>query len=258
MSDGMQVADVLARIPGWCGARVELLHGGLSNRTYLVSKDDARAVLKIDDEPRAAPLNSRQSEARIQSSAAAAGLAGSVLYFDDSCLLTEYVEGRAWRAEDLRDEARLQQLGQRLRQLHSLPLSGRTFDASDAARLYLRTIKSDDTEQLERCVHIIDSMPAPMNLSLCHNDLVVGNLIDAGQIMFIDWEYACDNDPFFDLATVAAHHDLSEAQLDVVLRSYFDGDWQRWSSQLQRQIEHYEALLWLWNEARATSCCGAP
>lgn len=258
MSDRMQVAEVLARIPDWHGARVEPLQGGLSNRTCLVSKDGARAVLKIDDEPRAAPLNSRQTEARIQSSAAAAGLAGSVLYFDDSCLLTEYVEGRVWRAEDLRDEARLQQLGQRLRLLHQLPLSGRTFNASDAARLYLRTIKSDDKEQLEACVHIIDSMPAPMNLSLCHNDLVVGNLIEAGQIMFIDWEYACDNDPFFDLATVAAHHDLSEAQLDVLLRSYFDGDWQRWSSQLQRQIEHYEALLWMWTEARSTSCSGAP
>ena len=258
MNESRQATEVLARIPGWRGASAEPLQGGLSNRTFLVSTDSGRAVLKIDDEPRAAPLNSRQNEARIQSSAAAEGLAGAVLYFDDSCLLTEYVEGRVWRAEDLRDEARLQQLGQRLRQLHSLPLSGRTFDASDAARLYLRTIKSDDTEQLERCVHVIDSMPAPMNLSLCHNDLVVGNLIEAGRIMFIDWEYACDNDPFFDLATIAAHHDLGDAQLDVLLRSYFDGDWQRWSSQLQRQVERYEALLWMWTEARATSCSEAP
>ena len=30
MSDGMQVADVLARIPGWCGASVELLQAGLA------------------------------------------------------------------------------------------------------------------------------------------------------------------------------------------------------------------------------------
>lgn len=259
MSECIHPADVLRGIPGWSGASFEPMHGGLSNRSYLVNKDGALAVLKIDDDPRGAPLNSRHIEARIQSAAAEEGLAGIVLHHDDCCLLTGYVEGRAWGTADLCDERKLQQLGRRLRQLHRLPLSGRTFDASDAARLYLRTINSDDTEQLEHCVRVIDSMPAPMNLSLCHNDLVVGNIIDAeNDIVFIDWEYACDNDPFFDLATVAAHHQLSERQMSVLLRSYFDGEWTQWSSQLQRQIEHYEALLWLWNEARVTSCSATP
>jgi len=258
MSAGIKPADALRGIPGWSGAGVEPLHGGLSNRSYLVSKDGARAVLKIDDEPRGAPLNSRDNEARIQSSAAREGLAGIVLHHDDCCLLTEYVEGRAWDPADLCDERKLQQLGRRLRQLHGLPLSGRTFDSRDAARLYLRSIDSDDTEPLERCVRIIDAMPAAMNLSLCHNDLVAGNIIEAEDIVFIDWEYACDNDPLFDLATIVAHNRLGERQISVLLGSYFDGDWMQWLPKLQQQIEHYEALLWLWNESRATSCCAAP
>ena len=46
---------------------------------------------------------------------------------------------------------------------------------------------------------MVDAVPPPRAPCCCHNDLVVGNIIAAPEIRFLDWEYACDNDPFFDL-----------------------------------------------------------
>ena len=92
-----------------------------------------------------------------------------------------------------------------------------------------------------------------MNLCCCHNDLVAENIISAPEIRFLDWEYACDNDPLFDLAIVVAHHDLSERQAGVLLDAYFDGDGARWREQLDVQMRLYGALNWLWAKA-----CGGP
>ena len=87
-------------------------------------------------------------------------------------------------------------------------------------------------------------------LCCCHNDLVVANIINAPETRFLDWEYACDNDPLFDLATVTAHHELTSRQRDTLLDAYFDGDGRRWRSQLDCQAEVYEALLYLWTASR--------
>lgn len=253
MSKQLAPEFVLERIEGWSDAQVEPLAGGLSNRSFLVTCRQRMGVLKIDDEPRDVPFNRRDAEARIQRSAFDTGLASEPLYHDRQCYLSEYVKGDVWQTEDLQSVENLSRLGKALRQLHALPLSGRTFNAPDAARVYLGKIGDRDTAKIEECVKIVDAMPSPMNLCLCHNDLVVGNIIDTGKVMFLDWEYACDNDPFFDLATVVAHHKLDESRVNALLSSYFDGDWQQWRPQLERQVRNYDALLWLWEAARLGS-----
>jgi thiamine kinase-like enzyme len=78
----------------------------------------------------------------------------------------------------------------------------------------------------------------------------VANILNTPETRFLDWEYACDNDPFFDLATIVAHHDLSEAQRNTLLDAYFDGNGARWHEQLARQSDVYAALLYLWEQSR--------
>jgi thiamine kinase-like enzyme len=94
-------------------------------------------------------------------------------------------------------------------------------------------------------------MPLSNNICCCHNDLVAANIIATPELRFLDWEYACDNDPLFDFATVVAHHNLSSARMDYLLNAYFNGDGQRWREHLARQTKLYEALLWLWEAARS-------
>jgi thiamine kinase-like enzyme len=163
--------------------------------------------------------------------------------------MTEYVEGVVWSLDCLEEDANIEQLAAALRRLHALPLTGRTFNAIGAARDYARRIKSGDEAKVRECLQKIENGPRPPNLCCCHNDLVVGNIINTPETRLLDWEYACDNDPFFDLATIAAHHAMTDAQIITLLDAYFDGDGTRWREQLDRQADVYQALLWLWEQA---------
>ena len=247
---GLNVERVLAGIDGWAGADVTELSGGLTNRTWRVDKNGRCAVLKVDERPRGEPYNERQSEADIQNRAFNAGLANRVLFASDTIYMTEYLDGAVWSQEFLEDDANIEKLADALRRLHSLPLSGRTFDAAGAARAYARHIKDPDAARVKASVRKVEEGPQPFNLCFCHNDLVVGNIINTPEIRFLDWEYACDNDPFFDLATVVAHHHMTDAQRDTLLNAYFDGNGSRWCGQLARQAEVYDALLYLWRASR--------
>lgn len=241
---------VLARLPGWEGAGWRALDGGQTNHAWLVEKNGRKAVLKIDAAPRETPLNKRQFEAAIQSTAAENGLAGKVLVATDTVYLTEYLEGRVLAPADLLDESLLQRLGRALRRLHALPGSGRRFDAVGAARQYAASIHTADGNAVQRHLRIIESMPGNSRPRCCHNDLVAENIVATPDIRFIDWEYACDNDPLFDLATVVAHHALSDELAVCLLNAYFDGDGARHREQLAEFERVYSSLLWLWQAAR--------
>ena len=242
--------NVLMRVPGWQGATLQELEGGLTNRTWLVEKDGRRAVLKIDDDVRETPHGSRIDEAAVQTHAAASGLANEVLYADEVTLMTEYVEGRVWEPASLEANDDIERIAGALRHLHALPLSGRTFDATVAAQQYAARIEGQDRLLIKRCSEIIDSIRQPLNLCCCHNDLVAANIIVTPDIVFLDWEYACDNDPVFDLATVVEHHQLPDEIALRFLDAYFDGDGACWREKLTEQRRLYRALYWLWLAAR--------
>ena len=249
-----QITDpraVLDAIPGWQGAACSELPGGLTNETLLVEKDGRRAVLKIDPSPRKAPFNSRREEARIQQRAAALGRANGVLFAGDTVLLAEWAEGEVWTSAHFDAADNLVRLASALRDIHGLPLTGRVFDAAAAARLYARKAAMVDAALAERQLAVVESVPLPTNLCCCHNDLVAENILGTPEVRFLDWEYACDNDPLFDLAVVVAHHGLSDAQAGILLDAYFNGDGASWRDKLDTQVRLYDALLWLWTAANA-------
>jgi len=245
--------DVIGELPEWRGATLTELSGGLTNRTWQLEKEGRKAVLKIDDEPRKAPYNTRLQEATVQSNAARAGLAADVLFANTQVYLTAYVEGTVWNPAWLHKEGKIEQLASALRRLHSLPLSGRSFNAIGAAKGYSQSIENQDKNLVAVCLALIKNTRLPNYLCSCHNDLVAENIITTPELRFLDWEYACDNDPMFDLATIVEHHELSEGQALALLDAYFDGSGERWRTKLAEQQRLYLALSWLWLASRPDS-----
>ena len=127
-----------------------------------------------------------------------------------------------------------------------MPLTARTFDALSAARDYASHIVDPDAARVSDCLRTIAAEPLASRPCFCHNDLVVDNIISVPETRFLDWEYACDNDPLFDLATITTHHGLSDEKAGVLLDAYFDGEGERHRGQLARQACVYSALLYLW------------
>jgi thiamine kinase-like enzyme len=245
--------EVLVDIPGWEGASCTELNGGLTNRTWRVTAGGKEGVLKIDDGPREAPFNTRCAEANTQNIAARAGLAPHIILANDGLYFTEFVEGVVWQRSCLEEDSNLELIASALQRLHALPLTGRSFDAGVAAKRYVERIAGLDADVVQKCTEIISRMRLPQNLCCCHNDLVAENLITTPDLKFLDWEYACDNDPFFDIATVVEHHELSDAQVTKLLDAYLGGDGRRWREHLEKQRKLYLALLCLWMGSRPDS-----
>lgn len=207
-------------------------------------------MLKVDDAPRGIPFASRIDEATVQSRAAAIGIAAPVLYASDTLLLTEYVDGEVWTPADLDDGARVDALAATLRQLHALPLTGRRFDASAAVEEYCTRIDRSLAAEAARCAAVVEKAETSTELCCCHNDLVAENIVSAGGVILLDFEYAGDNDPMFDLAVVVEHHSLSEAAENRLLEAYFEADASTRREELGHWRRVYAALSWLWDKSR--------
>lgn len=81
---------------------------------------------------------------------------------------------------------------------------------------------------------------------LCHNDLVDGNILfDEDRCYLIDWEYAKDNDPLFDLMSFITENNINNPLIrEEIYQNYFDGEIDQ---ELRRQIlvfENVHNLLW--------------
>ena len=252
MSSAMSPAEALSRIPGWDGSAVACteLNGGLTNRTHLVEREGQKCILRLDAEHTYLYGLNRRRERSILVQAVDSGLAPEVIFFDVDAgiLVTAFIPGRSWEVSDLDDYANIEALSALLREVHALPTCGSDFDAGRVARRYVDNLTAHDRLHAfgVRCQEIIESIDESGVSCCCHNDLVVENVICASRLMLIDWEYACDNDPLFDLASLISYHDLSDRKAQALLSAYAGGTDPAMKELLDEQVRLYDSILWLW------------
>jgi len=247
--------DALSRIPGF-GRQTDFseIRGGLTNRSFIVHSGDGQYVLRLDAEHTAAFGLDRSTELGILRNAAEASLAPEIRYADPGAgiLVYKYLPGPVWERASLDDGDNLVRVAALLRKVHSLPTSGVSLDALAAARRY-ETMASGHPEfsaHAAHCVEIIRATAGPPFTCCCHNDIVASNIVDNRRLKLLDWEYACDNDPFFDLASLIAYHDLGRKYADRLLHSYTGARDPQAQERLELQLRRYDAVQWLWFAAR--------
>lgn len=252
----MSIIEVLAAV----GRRLELtgtyreIQAGLTNRNYLIEVHGRPHVLRVDTRHAATLGLDRELEYRIQRRAAAAGLAPAIVAAEPAqgWMVYEYLPGRALEPEDLADAATLEAIAALLRAVHALPRSGRTLPVTGAAQRYAAVVAPARHLHAcaRRCEEIVADTPAPVEIRCCHNDVVAGNLVSNGALRLIDWEYACDNEPLFDLASLACYHDLDERTVATLLEAYAGGQGAAMRGRFERQRRLFDALQWLWLAAQ--------
>jgi thiamine kinase len=251
---------VVAKVLAGIGRRLDVsgtyreIQAGLTNRSYLVDVEGRPHVLRLDTRHAARMGLDRGLEFEIQRRAAARGIAPPILAAepDEGWLLYEYLEGRVLTPVDLADQAKIEAIAELLRTVHDLPASGRILSVVDAAARYLAIVRPDSglSDFARRCVGLVAAAPPPVTVRCCHNDIVAANIVANGRLRLIDWEYACDNDPLFDLASLIGYHDLDERTIAELLAAYAgrgDGEMRERLS-VQRRL--FDALQWLWLAAR--------
>lgn len=206
----------------------ELIGGGKVNRSFLVRTRRGKFVVRLNENVASEPGLDRHRERVLHDAAAHAGIAPHIIYFcpDQSCLITEYVEGRQWTPHYFTRMRDLRALGARLRVLHALtPPAIARFDPMAAARRYVDIIvRAEPAEQSRLAALLVRgaealarSGSAQRGAAIVHSDLNHGNVLTADRIYFIDWEYAQVADPLLDLACVLACYPRAAMHAELML-----------------------------------------
>lgn len=231
--------DALKRIPLFAatapgGLALERL-GGLTNRNYLVSAPDGRYVLRLAGAGTEHYID-RAAEFRNASIAARAGVNAQVLYFDvtDGTMVSRYLERTVTMSpQRFRRPGAPARAARALRRLHDCgeAFSGR-FELFAQIDHYLNVLEGKGAalpegfaearargEEIRGLLKRRSLPEAP-----CHCDPLPENFLDDGERMYvIDFEYAGNNDPMWDLGDLSVEAGFDSAQDQELLQSYFEG-----------------------------------
>lgn len=256
MTESLTAFEAVALVPGWDPDRadIEELKGGLTNRTYHVRIGGDEYVMRLESAQASLFGFDRSRELAILESAGLAGLAPAVHFANPArgLLVTAYLPGRVWVEADLESTRNLEALAGLLRRVHRLPASGAKLDIGGVARTYQKVLERRQGLHAfaTRCVELIESVPTGDDHACCHNDVVAANVIDGQGLKLIDWEFACNHDPYFDLASAIGFHNLCPERAAVLLDAYTGGSDGTARDKLAAQLRIYDAIQWLWLAAR--------
>ena len=236
---GMSDLDAaIGRVPAFASTRdlTTTRLAGLTNVNHLVAVGDDRYVLRLPGEGTGEYINRADEEVAARS-AAAAGVNADVIFFDpsDGLMVTRFIDGAATMdAELFKDLGAVARAGHAFRQLHTTatPFASdfTLFSMIDEYKSLLASKGAalpagyDEVQrQAEAARTALEA--APVRLAPCHCDPLCENFLDTGERMFIiDYEYAGNNDPMWDLGDLSVEGGFGPEQDDALLRAYFGGD----------------------------------
>jgi thiamine kinase-like enzyme len=167
------------------------------------------------------------TESRAMAAAARAGIAPAVIAADPETgvLLTHFRGGSPWTPVEARAPENIVRLAGVLRTLHALPVDLPVFAAERIASRYVSELPQSSSEraaewgdELLTLARRYDARYAPT--AFCHNDLVAANVLDDGQLVLVDFEYAVRADPLLDLAYAAGMNGFDGEQRRALLAAY--------------------------------------
>lgn len=209
--------------------------GGLTNRNYLLGTERGKFVLRIPGEGTGEYI-SRINEAHAALATSELGVNAPLLFFDetDGVQLSGYIEGAATlNAERFRDLGSVRRSAQSLRRVHDSGRSFRNrFELFQMIDEYLDILARKDAplpdgyHDVKREAEAVRRALArrPLPSVPCHCDPLAENFLDTGERVFvIDWEYAGNNDPMWDLGDVSVEAGFGPEQDAALMEAYFGG-----------------------------------
>jgi thiamine kinase-like enzyme len=231
MSDALSRAAVLAC---WSGPVTPIpLGGGITNTNFTVEDRGRRYVVRIGGD---IPVHhiSRTNELAASRAAAAAGVSPAVFHHEPGALVIDFIDGKTFAAEDVRDPRHLSALVDLIRRCHrEIPRHFR----GPAAIFWVFHVLRDYAHALKEagCRHVLllprliaeaarlERQVGPIDIVFGHNDLLPANFLDDGhRLWLVDWDYAGFNSPLFDLGGLASNAEMTPAAAEQVLEAYYD------------------------------------
>ena len=224
----------VAALAIWLGRVDPLpLAGGITNQNFTVEDRGRRYVVRVGNDILVHGVV-RANELAASRAAHLAGLSPRVVYAEPGILVLDFIEGRTFTPQDVRNPANLERLVDMVRRCHrDIPQHLRgpaaMFWVFHVVRDYAHTLSEGNSRHtallpdlLARAARL-EAAVGPIEVVFGHNDLLAANFIDDGhRLWLVDWEYAGFNSPLFDLGGLASNSELSPEQEEQVLSLYFD------------------------------------
>jgi thiamine kinase-like enzyme len=223
----------VAALAIWLGRVDPLpLAGGITNQNFTVEDRGRRYVVRVGNDILVHGVV-RANELAASRAAHLAGLSPRVVHAEPGILVLDFIEGRTFTPEDVRNPANLERLVDMVRRCHrDIPQHLRgpaaMFWVFHVVRDYAHTLSDGNSRHalllpdlLARAARL-EAAVGPIEVVFGHNDLLAANFIDDGdRLWLVDWEYAGFNSPLFDLGGLASNSELFPAQAEQVLSLYF-------------------------------------
>lgn len=234
---------------------IEELPGGITNRNLAVTTPARKYVVRISGKNSSLLNIDRRSEFENSKIAAAMSIGAPVYEFrpDLGILIIGFVQGRTYGSEDISQN--IGRVAQSVKQLHSSPKFDRDFNMFDVQKSYLKVVQDRELHLPEEYLEYAEKFQAvrtalnskPVPLVACNNDLLPANFIDGGdRLWLIDYEYAGNNDPAFELGNIWSEAMLADSKLEELVNAYYgEGHPEALNrAWLQAAVARYGWTLW--------------
>lgn len=209
------------------------LAGGITNQNFAVEDRGRRYVVRVGEDILVHGVV-RANELAASRAAHLAGLSPAVVHAEPGILVLDFIEGRTFKPEDVRNPANLERLVDMVRRCHrDIPqyLRGPAsmFWVFHVVRDYGHTLSEGGSRHVPLLPDLLaraarlEAAVGPIDVVFGHNDLLAANFIDDGtRLWLVDWDYAGFNSPLFDLGGLASNSELPTEQAERALSLYFE------------------------------------
>jgi thiamine kinase-like enzyme len=203
------------------------LSGGITNHNFRARFGDHDVVLRVAG--RDTDLLGIDRATERDATRAAAGIAPDVIAFDPrhECLVTTFIDGRPVEESELRGPM-LAEVAAALRSIHSGRRLTYAFSPWQRVARYRATAVRrrmplpPGFDEVSAAAARISAALGPRPSAPCHNDLLTANFLhDGTRLRILDWEYAGQGDPLFDLANLASNNGFDEGDEERLLEAYY-------------------------------------
>ena len=254
-----QIKIKLQALPFFKGSiDLKFIEGFMANDNYIVSDDSNKYVVKIGGDKQDYGIV-RSHEIEASKAGYKAGISPKVLYFDDSILVTQYIQSNHLTPEKVKAKETLKKIIHLIKIVHKEVvnflegpnLSNGIFQMINKQILYLKEKNSPYTDILNNFIkdcEIFRRESKSHKTVFTHNDFYYKNILyDDKKLWLIDWEFSGFNSPFLDLANVSKNNELSEDDDNFILEEYygdsFDSNF-KYKFHMQKCVSLLNGALW--------------
>lgn len=216
MKTKLNINTILSLVPN----NATYIPTGLTNDNYVVTLEGSKYVVRIP-KPQNSHLFDYHLEEEIIHKIENLNLDVPTLYYDNQTgiKISPYIEGAVQFSID-----RYKEVPSLLKKLHEANIqTERRYDIRMQYQKYYNDIKNPlfDLEPFNH--YVSDAFELSTNWRLCHNDLVPGNILFTSDNSYlIDYEYACDNDPIFDVMSFITENNINDPKIrEAIYDLYF-------------------------------------